>query len=258
MRGLKDRFIEDLQTGKLVWFLEELKKNPELYLSINKNFITYYYKGNNILEVKAGGGYNFIIQEKYFASPELKEEYAIFNRDKKAAGVYQRKFPVLVQALDESYASVCCEQDSHRQILATNSPQILTLDYDIPASYGGGTVDMIGVFDGKLVALSHNLGQNLATVSTTYQNLEKMWSSTAERERLLGSVNAISANLVTLGLADKAVEVTDTESLTYVALLTDCDTGLDLGTQFAGTLPMKALFLTTGDSTIDLSKAKDK
>ncbi len=258
MRGLKDRFIEDLLTGKLTWFLEELKKNEQIFLSIEKNFVNFYYKGNPILEVKAGGGYNFIIQEKYFNTPALKEEYAIFNRDKKAAGVYQRKFPILLEALDQAYDSLCQGQDAERQAVAQANPEILAMDYEITASCGGGTVGMIGVLQGKITVFGHNQGKNLAGLSADYQNAEKLWGNDSEKALLQQSVESILANRIALGLTDSAITLSQADDLQFVALLTDMDESVDLASSFQGNLPFSAYFLGDHEYKLDHSKAKTK
>lgn len=253
MRGLKDRFIADLQTGKLAWFLEELKKDKNLFLSIEQNYVNIFYRGKNILEIKAGGGYSFIIDEKYFASPAMKEEYAIFNRDKKAAGVYQRKFPILIQAMDESYGTLCHPQDEAVQKVANANTCIIAMDYKIPASCGEGQIDMIGIHQGHLVAFQHNRGQNVATISAAYNSLVKIWNDPAEKEKLINSANDVGTNLMVLGLLEEAPHVTAGD-LIFVPLLTDCDAGTDVSAQFQGTLPVKPLFLGANDFVLDMSK----
>lgn len=255
MRGLKDRFVEELLTGKLAWLLEEIKNNKKLFLSIEKNHINIYYKGVKMLEIKVGGGYTFVIDEKYFISDAMKEEFAIFNRDKKAVGVYQRKFPIILQAIDEAYGSVCAGPEESRQTLATNSPCVLAMDYLFPPAIGQDSVDMFGVHEGKLVAFHHNLGQNIGTVSNAYHNLEKLWEVPAEKETFVQSVQNISANLVALGLLDAPVAISE-ESLTFVALLSDCEATPEIKSQFQGSLPMKTLIVTESDTIIDMSKAQ--
>ncbi|MFI3255017.1 MAG: hypothetical protein R3Y63_11895 [Eubacteriales bacterium] len=239
MRGLKERFVGELQSGKLAWFLQEIKQNPGLFLSIEKNGVDIYYKGTAMLTIRAGGGYAFGLQERFFTSDAMKEELAIFQRDKKAVPVYQRKFPVLVQAMDESSE----ETEVQRQLIASANPFILAMDYQVAEDI---TIDMIGIYQGKVVALQHNLGQSIGRVAPVYEALEKLWASPEGKDTLIGSLNAISANLAALGLRDEAVTVTD-PSLHFVALLSDSD-----GEIPANSLPLTVLPVADTATTIEL------
>lgn len=244
MRGLKDRFIEELQGGKLAWFLQEIKENPALFLSIEKNFVNIYYRGTVLLSIKMGGGFTFGIEEKYFISDAMKEEFAVFNRDKKAVGVYQRKFPVLVQATDESYATVHPVSQEPLQAIAQSNPYIIALDYEVAE---GLTVDMLGIYNGKLVALQHNLGQSVGRVAPVYEALCKLWDSPTGKEELLGSAKAIAENLQTLGLLEAPLTLSE-ETLDFVALLSDCD-----GTVPSGSVPLTVMNVALTDTVVNLS-----
>lgn len=254
MRGLKDRLISELQSGKLAWVLEVVKGNPKLFLSIEQNYISIYYRGKSIVDIKPGGGYSFIIDEKYFTTPELKEEYAIFNRDKKASGVYQRKFPILIEAMDASYGTVCHPQDENKQAVANTNPFILAFDYKIPVTMGEGVVDMIGIHDGSLVAFQHNLGGPVGTLTASYKALEKIWADPTEKENLIQSANTVASNMAALGLIETAPQVTNPD-LIFVPLLTDCAASPDVKAELQGSLPVKAIFLDGANHVVDMSKA---
>lgn len=254
MRGIKDRFIEELQTGKLAWLLEAVKTNDALLLSVEQNYINLFYKGKNVMEVKPGGGYSFIIDEKYFTTDALKEEYAIFNRDKKAAGVYQRKLPVLLEALDTSYAATCHPHDQDVQVVASKNAFILGMDYKIPASCGEGVIDMIGVVDGGVVALQHNRSEAAQNLVPAYEALSKIWADPAEKEKLVNSLNTMSTNMNALGLIGEAPQVTQ-DTVTFVALLADSTPTPDVKNLFASGVDAKVCFLDGADAVVDLSKA---
>lgn len=248
MRGLKERFVEELQSGKLAWLLEEIKKNDGLFLSIENNAISVYYKGMKMLNVKAGGGYTFTIQEKFFTTEQAKEEYSIFMRDKKAVSVYQRKFPTLLEVVDQAAAVLCGEQDWHKQKIATQNSYFIAMDYEFPADYGGITLDLLGIHQGKLVALHHNLGQSIVRVAPVYQATERLWNSEAGKKDLLESARNVAANLLALGLLETPLEVTE-EDLHFVAVLTDTDSSITLP---EGSLPLTHLHIGTDVVNLDI------
>ncbi len=254
MRGIKDRFIGELQSGKLAWLLEAVKTNDALLLSIEQNYINLFYKGNNLMEVKPGGGYTFIIDEKYFTTDPLKEEYAIFNRDKKAAGVYQRKLPVLLEAMDTSYGATCHPHDQDVQVVASKTPFVVGMHYKIPASCGEGVLDMIGVEDGKLIVLQHNRSEAAQNLVPAYESLGKIWADPAEKEKLVNSVNTMSTNMAALGLRSDAPQITQ-DDVTFVAVLADSAPNPDVKTTFSGMLEAKLSFVDGADGVVDLSKA---
>lgn len=246
MRGLKERFVEELLSGKLAWLLEEIKKNDELFLSIEKNAISVFYKGIQMLHVKPGGGYTFTIQEKFFTTEADKEEYAIFTRDKKAVSVYQRKFPTLLEIIDSASAVLCGQQDWHKQKIATVNPYIIAMDYEYPADFGGMTLDLLGIHQGKLVAIHHNLGQSIVRVAPVYQATERVWNNAETKENLIQSAKNIAENLQALGLLKEPLELTQ-EELSFVAILTDTNSAITIPED---TLPLKHLHIDT--SVVDL------
>ncbi len=246
MRGLKERFVEELLSGKLAWLLEEIKKNDDLFLSIGKNEISVFYKGVQMLHVKPGGGYTFTIQEKFFTSDSAKDEYAIFIRDKKAVSVYQRKFPTLLEIIESASTMLCGPQDWHKQNIATGNPYIIAMDYEFPADFGGITLDLLGIHQGKLVAIHHNLGQSIVRVAPVYQATERIWNHPESKQVLIQSAKNITENLQTLGLLKEPLELTQ-EELSFVAILTDTNSSITIPED---TLPLKHLHIDT--SVIDL------
>lgn len=247
MRGIKDRMIEELSTGKLAWFFEEVKNNKALYLSIEENSVSIYYRGNSMVNIKPGGGFTFTLQEKYFTTDTLKEELAIFLRDKKAIPVYQRKFPVLTQAVDENFASLHQAKDEVKQSIACQNQAFFAMDYAVE----GGCADLLGIFDGKIVLACYNSAEDVSTFSSTYEALNKALSNPAEKERLHGSVANILANFVALGLLPE-VPTYDPEQVEFLAIVSGDTASVSL----SGGCPVKTLTVAGDVTTIDYSQAQ--
>lgn len=192
MRGLKDRLVEELNTGKLAWLLLETKKNAALTLCFGVNTLEVYYRGALAATVKPGGGYTFILDESHFHTPELKEEYAIFIRDKKAVSVYQRKFPVLMEAMDITAESHGLKIEFPQEVADTN-PCILDANYPLAL----GISVMLTVVNGELLALRQVTGDLN----------EEMKSDTAfmavDKGEIVESAKLIMANRVALGLMEE-------------------------------------------------------
>ena len=52
MRSIDSTFINDLLTGELATFLQEVKSRPEqLSLEVRGGYINIYYKGGNLLKI---------------------------------------------------------------------------------------------------------------------------------------------------------------------------------------------------------------
>ena len=58
MRGLSERFMDDLKSGgRLNPILERVKSDHTLMLAIRKGYINIYYRGGNILRITEGRGF---------------------------------------------------------------------------------------------------------------------------------------------------------------------------------------------------------
>lgn len=75
MRGISDKFIEDLKTGTLVEVLNTVKVDHTLCLEIRENYINIYYRGGNALKIteKSEGIYEFWFDVKYVADDTVKQ-----------------------------------------------------------------------------------------------------------------------------------------------------------------------------------------
>jgi len=71
-RMLSDKFEKDLQDGLLKTLLECVKKDHTLMLAIRKDYVNVYYRGGNILKLKANGGkYEASFDEGYARGQSL-------------------------------------------------------------------------------------------------------------------------------------------------------------------------------------------
>jgi hypothetical protein len=74
MRGLLNRFIDDLESGVLRGVLARVKEDATLCLEIRQDYINIYYRGGNAIKIKdkRAGNYEFSFDLKYIADSSLK------------------------------------------------------------------------------------------------------------------------------------------------------------------------------------------
>jgi len=75
-RGLSQKFIADLESGLLKELLDFVINDYTLDLQIRENYVNVYYRGGNVLRVKADkkkiNGYRFEFDDKYLNHKKLK------------------------------------------------------------------------------------------------------------------------------------------------------------------------------------------
>lgn len=204
MRGLKDRLVEELNAGgKLAWLLEEVKRNVALTMGICENYVAVYYRGALAMTVKPGGGYTFLVDQAHFITDAMKEEYNIFIRDKKAVGVYQRKFPILMSAMDEVAEKNGLTVVFPQEFVEENS---CIIDPCYPIA--DGVTVMLVAFNGVLYAMKNASG-DVAGAKAAFPN--------ADQAAMVESAKVMMANRVALGLMAAEVPFGDTVEFTAVS-----------------------------------------
>lgn len=71
MRGLSDKFIQDLQSGELKGFLSAVQNDDTLCLEIRDNYVNIYYRGGNLCRIVTQNvGYSMEFDERYAKTEE--------------------------------------------------------------------------------------------------------------------------------------------------------------------------------------------
>lgn len=213
MRGLKDRLVEELTAGKLTWLMDEVKRNVALTLGICENYVSVYYRGALAMTVKPGGGYTFTLNEAHFTTDAMKEEYAIFMRDKKAVGVYQRKLPILMTAMDEAAESIGLDIVFPQEVAEENS---CVIDPCYPLSADVSV--MLAVVGGSLYAMKQVGSGDVATTQAAFVAVDQA--------TLVEAAKAIMANRVALGLMPAELPVGDAAELVFLCRASNKPSGV--------------------------------
>lgn len=253
MRGLKDRIVDELNGGKLAWFLTEVKGNPKLKLAIRENFLHIYYRGAETLKIEMSAGFKFTTLEKYFFTPELAEEYAPLQRDARAQALYQRKFPTLTGAVDAWTATNHRDTQEKQQELASSNSHIVDMNF---LTLGSDTAcDLVGVAEGKVVLSPFFKGvDKLSGAAAQYTAAAALLEK--DSDSLTTGMTNIMTNYVSLGLMTEVLPCDGAPELVFI--LVDCDKAAATQALQAvkGSVPYKVLFLSDADQVIDYSKAE--
>lgn len=251
MRGLKSRLIDELNTGKLTWFLTEVKDNPTLALTIRENFVQLYYRGAEVLKIQYSAGFKFSVDEKYFIAPELALEYEPLKRDARAYGLYQRKFSTLTTAVDSWLEENKRDLQEKQQDVFRENGHIIDMNF-LPTD-NENTCDLVAVDQGKVILSPFFCGQVPGDVVGQYQIASDILSSSPEL--LETSTKNIMSNLVAMGLI---AEELPCEGVELIYVLVGCDKAAATQTLqgLQGSVSFKVLFLEESETNIDYSKAE--
>lgn len=100
MRGISQKFIDDLQTGMLKDVLQRVKDDATLDLEIRENYINIYYRGGNLMMIKENGSrYKAEFHKEYFQNGSqlnLPEVLAGQND----VDIWIKEFPFLKNTMD--------------------------------------------------------------------------------------------------------------------------------------------------------------
>ena len=103
MRAINDKFIKDLNTGELSYFLTQVKnQRDKLCLEIRDGYINIYYKGGSLLKItQKRNGYSFFFDSKYCLHKENERNYSqLHSLDQNSAQDYIRNFNIMMEEMD--------------------------------------------------------------------------------------------------------------------------------------------------------------
>ncbi len=129
MRGLSEKFMEDLKVGELKTLLETVKRDDTLCLEIREGYINIYYRGGNICKVsQEDKGYQFFFDMKY--TEKYKEEVPELLKSGNVEEII-KNIPILKNEMDSYFSKHAkLEREFQQLILRENNCTSISGDTD--------------------------------------------------------------------------------------------------------------------------------
>lgn len=230
MRGINERFINDLTTGCLSWFLQQVKKRDTFALEIRQDYINIYYRGGSALRItQKRSGYRFEFDEKYCIDEKgcpAKEKRAQIKTYKSLED-YLDNFDFFLSEMDNWFCKhPKAEREMQHNLIKLNTSDFCILDIEYAGSYTSGDkrrrfrFDMIAVSNGKLVIVENKNGEaamgGKSGIATHYNDICAIIDNDESRAVLTGSIVNISENKKALGLPSADITGEEIELLFVV------------------------------------------
>ena len=270
MREIDQRFICDLKSESLSFFLEQVKKNrKELCLEIRDKYINIYYRGGNLLRIKQmKNGYRFHFDARYCLHKNDRINYDLLKSlDAVCTQDYIDNFGLMMSEMDVWLSEhPKPEREFQHKLLAQNS-SIIDIEYAPPKSKTTGTklnmrLDMLMADSDRLIIVENKFGIGAisgdAGVEKHYNDICKLLNNDEIYEELAESVLRISRVKYELGLINTYVKSIDKSKTQILILLADFNEKSEaLKKQLSKiniTYPISLLKMNSCDPVIDLSK----
>lgn len=264
MRGINSRFIEDLMTGELSFFLERVKQNSELCLEIRNGYINIYYRGGNLLRItQKKAGYSFYFDSKYCLNKENEMNHHTFkNLDNKQPGVYEANFDLMMNEMDDWFQfHPKAEREFQHNLLKTDF-NIIDIEYQIKNNC---RLDMLFYRENKLIIVENKFGNGAvggnAGIAKHYHDMCDIIENDLYRVEIMNSVVNISQAKFKLGLSDLVIDRDDIEDIEILFIFADFNKRSNgiVGQmkQIEKRLEAKILFMDKSDVLINYDDAKD-
>lgn len=164
MRGINDKFINDLLDGELSFFLKEVKANLDvLSLEIRGDYINIYYRGGNIVRIsRSNNRYSFFFDVKYCRSEEYKKPednlhyQTLASMDKYDAQAFIKNFPIMRIVMDGWFKKYPKKEREFQQNLQRENVFVIDIEHQFNYDRGRGMrFDMI-IVDGDKMYVTEN------------------------------------------------------------------------------------------------------
>ncbi len=273
MRGINDRFITDLKTGCLSFFLNQVKANRDkLCLEIRKGYINIYYKGGNLLKItQKKSGYSFYFDAKYCLNKDDDSNYErLKNLDSSSIQDYTDNFELMMSEMDSWLYKHPKNERTFQHQLLVNNKNIIDIEYATPKSKITGEklnmrLDMLMVVeDDKLIIVENKYGigaiAGKAGVKEHYEDICTLLNTPDVYYELLQSVKSITKAKYELGLLDKPIKDIDETKTEILFLFVDFNKKSEsLKNEIKSmtvTHPYRILFMEKDDDVIDIYQAE--
>lgn len=259
MRSINQRFIDDLLTKDLSFFLSEVKNNKTLSLEIRDGYINIYYRGGNLLRItQKKAGYEFFFDVKCCIQENDKALIeSLFKRDSIS---YIKHFHELIKFMDQWFKAHPKLEREHQHSLLINNPKIVDVEYQVKNI---SRLDMLMVDGNTLYVVENKYGlgatSGQAGLAKHYHDIAAILHDYDTKHQLLNSIEYISKVKHQLGLRDEVVKVEDIKNIEILFVLVNYNQNSqslhneinrmngDVGAYF--------IFLSNDDVIIDLNKA---
>lgn len=243
MRGINDRFINDLLDGELSFFLEEVKDEQNQYsLEIRKNYIDIYYRGGRILEItqKKDNRYFFTFDLKYcrikekHERPEDNPNYqALSSMDKYDAQAFLRNLPVMRDVMNAWFDKLQKEdkkppirEREYQQNLQRENAFVIDIEHQFNYDRQSGMrFDMIIVDGNKMYVVENKVGLSAisgnAGVVKHYTDICEFLDDGSRHQGLIDSVIETSKVKYKLGLLDREIPIIDPQKTEILFIFCD-------------------------------------
>ena len=272
MRGINDRFISDLKTDCLSFFLNQVKLHRDkLCLEIREGYINIYYKGGNLLKItQKRNGYSFHFDARYCLNKNNDTNYESLKAlNPSSIQDYIDNFELLMSEMDSWLEEHPKKEREYQHKLLINNSNIIDIEYATPKSkITGGKLnmrlDMLIVEGDKLIIVENKYGigaiSGNAGVSVHYEDICRLLNTPDVYEELLQSVINIANAKYELGLLNKPIESIDKTKTEILFLFADFNQKSEsLKNEIKSmtvTYPYKVLFMDSDETVIDFTKVE--
>lgn len=276
MRGINQKFVDDLNSGVLVFFLKQVKEKKELLsLEIRNGYINIYYRGGNLLKISQRRGYyTFHFDKKYCLNKGNDSSFEKLSALKASSlQDYISAFDLMMQEMDSWFEAHPKKEREYQHILLNNNPAIIDIEYQINCKNESGRMktmrlDMIMVDEDKMIIIENKYGEKSisgnAGLSKHYKDISMVLETESIHLELLDSIMKIANNKFQLGLIEKpllTIDVSKTEILFLIAAYNSRSKTINneisaikaMGSSF----PAHVLFAKAGEFTIEYKKSED-
>lgn len=159
MRGINEKFINDLKSGELTYFFEQVKANTDkLCLAIRNNYINIYFHGGNLLKItQKRGGYSFHFDAKYCLHKGDDSNYDLLSglSNTNTEG-YKKHFTLMMDEMESWLDKHPKPEREYQHKLIVFNPSVVDIEYQIG---GKMRLDMLYVDNGRLCIVENKYGE---------------------------------------------------------------------------------------------------
>lgn len=272
MRGINDRFICDLKTGCLSFFLNQVKLHRDkLCLEIRDGYINIYYKGGNLLKItQKRNGYSFYFDARYCLNKNDDTNYGRLKAlNSSSIQDYIDNFEIMMSEMDSWLKEYRKKEREYQHKLLINNSNIIDIEYATPKSKVTGEklnmrLDMLMVEGDKLIIVENKYGigaiSGNAGVKEHYDDICTLINTPDIYDEMVQSVKNIAKAKYELGLLDKSVESIDETKTEILFLFADFNQKSEsLKNEIKSmtvTYPYKVLFMDSDETVIDFTKVE--
>ncbi len=265
MRTINNTFINDLKTGELKFFLEQVRQNrDELSLEIRNGYINIYYKGGNLLKItQKKKGYSFHFDEKYCLNKGDDSNYELLKSLPSGdTESFIKHFDTMKQEMDSWFEKHPKAERDFQHALLVNNPCIVDIEYQVGRKL---RLDMLMFVDGRLIIVENKYGTGAiggkSGIKEHYDDICNILATPELYEEMLDSVCHIYAAKKELGLRNYEIKRSDIKDTEIFFLFADYNSKSDSLKNAIETMnetvPAKILMMDKNEHLIDISKAKD-